>query len=91
MPVPLPPCPHPAGVGPFNRAQFPIPAEFQGTVVPMGLDPGTAAGREADGEDLPCAVAVSLERRGRRKGGQGIAGFGKEKAQEVLSHWESGV
>lgn len=74
MPLPLSPCPRrgrsAAGVGPFKWAELPVSAEFQGTVLwlLMRLDPGTATGRDANGEDLPSVAAVSVERRGRREG-----------------------
>lgn len=48
MPLPLTPCPRrgrsAAGVGPFKRAQFPISAEFQGSVVADGIGSGNSNG-----------------------------------------------
>lgn len=52
---------------PLNGRNFPFQQSFREVWLLMGLDPGTATGRDANGEDLS-VVAVSLERLGHREG-----------------------
>lgn len=60
----------------------------------MRLDPGTATGRDANGENLPSVLAVSLEERGRWEGRTGdcrIWGRASTGRKETLSLRETGV
>lgn len=77
---------------PLNGRNFPFQQSFREVWLLMGLDPGTATGRDANGEDLSVVAVRAWSGWGTGRGGHGFVGLGGEQAQgEVLWHGENGV